>query len=89
LLGGYDPSRKRSAIARYYFDYHDNRRSPHIDDEGLEFADLHEARIEAVCSLAHQLKDEAEFKDRRLAVVIRDDTRKIAQVRIWVEADEI
>jgi len=74
-------------MTRYYFDYYDSRHPPHLDDEGLEFSDVNEARVEAICALAHHLKDEATFEDRRLKVVVRNTGGWVAQVQIWVEAD--
>ena len=62
-------------MARYFFDWRDNNEAFDQDEEGVEFADLERAKIEASNSLLERAQEILPGHDRHsLSIEVRDSS---------------
>jgi hypothetical protein len=77
-------------VPRFYFDVRDGE-SFTPDNEGIEFAGIHEARVEASRALAHMIKDAMpDGSHTAMAIEVRGENRKpLLKVRITFEVEPL
>ena len=74
----------------FFFDHRDGDRH-YLDDEGMEFASVELARIEATRALAEAAKDVLPGTERReLAIEVFDEMRQpLFRTALWFEVQDL